>query len=96
MKRIATLFLLALLPSAAGAVDKPGEKILLKPSDLPKPYASPAVANKNDVIPRPAGVMPRRLPASRFRSMPRASVSRASRRWRPMAMSSCRSAWPTR
>src|ERR1700754_4498838 len=58
MKRIMTVFLMALLPSAAGAVDKPGQKFLLKPSDLPKPYASPAVANKNEVIPRPAGVMP--------------------------------------
>ena len=58
MKRIATLFLMALLSSAAVAADKPGQKFLLKPSDLPKPYASPAVANKNDVIPRPAGVMP--------------------------------------
>jgi glucose/arabinose dehydrogenase len=58
MKRSMTVLLMALLPSAAGAVDQPGQKFLLKPSDLPKPYANPPVANKNEVIPRPAGVMP--------------------------------------
>jgi glucose/arabinose dehydrogenase len=58
MKRGMTILLMALLPSAALAVDQPGQKFLLKPSDLPKPYASPAVANKNEVIPRAAGVMP--------------------------------------
>src|ERR1700712_2685966 len=55
--------LLLLTPIVAGAawaaVDQPGQHFLLKPSDLPKPYASPAVANNNDAIPRPAGVMPK-------------------------------------
>ncbi|MCX7281911.1 MAG: PQQ-dependent sugar dehydrogenase [Alphaproteobacteria bacterium] len=50
---------LLLLSTAAGAVDKPGQHFLLKPSDLPKPYATPAVANNNEVIPRPPGVMPK-------------------------------------
>src|SRR3954463_15481140 len=58
MKRGMTVFLMALLPAAAAAADRPGEKFLLKPSDLPKPYVTPAIANKNEVIPRPAGVMP--------------------------------------
>jgi hypothetical protein len=58
MKRSVTVFLMALLPMAAAAADRPGQKFLLKPSDLPKPYVTPAVANKNEVIPRPAGVMP--------------------------------------
>jgi glucose/arabinose dehydrogenase len=53
-----TVFLLALLPVAAAAQDRPGQKFLLKLSDLPKPYVTPAVANKNEVIPRPAGTMP--------------------------------------
>jgi glucose/arabinose dehydrogenase len=58
MKRSVTVFLMAVLPMAAAAADHPGQKFLLKPSDLPKPYVTPAVANKNDVIPRPAGAMP--------------------------------------
>src|SRR5690349_7281272 len=58
MKRSMTVLLMALLPMAAGAQDRPGQKFLIKPSDLPKPYVTPPVANKNEVIPRPAGVMP--------------------------------------
>jgi hypothetical protein len=53
-----TVFLMALLSTAAIAADRPGQKFLLKPSDLPKPYATPAVANNNTLVPRPAGVMP--------------------------------------
>jgi glucose/arabinose dehydrogenase len=59
MKHAATIFLSALLLSAAAqAADRPGQKFLVKASDLPKPYATPAVANKNGVKPRPPGVMP--------------------------------------
>src|SRR5258706_15139507 len=58
MKPIMTVLLSALLSTTAFAADRPGQHFLLKPSDLPKPYATPAVANKNEVIPRPAGVMP--------------------------------------
>lgn len=59
MTRAATIFLSAfLLPVAAWAVDHPGQKFLVKASDLPKPYATPAVANKNGVKARPAHVMP--------------------------------------
>jgi glucose/arabinose dehydrogenase len=58
MKRIVTVFLLGLLPMAASAADRPGQKFLLKLSDLPKPYATPAVANNNTNISRPAGTMP--------------------------------------
>jgi len=58
MKRSMTVFLMALLSTAAIAADRPGQKFLLKPSDLPKPYATPAVANNNTLVPRPAGVMP--------------------------------------
>jgi glucose/arabinose dehydrogenase len=58
MKRSMTVLLMALLPVAAMAADRPGQKFLLKLSDLPKPYVTPPVANKNEVIPRPAGVMP--------------------------------------
>jgi glucose/arabinose dehydrogenase len=52
------LLLTPMLSGAAGAVDRPGQHFELKPSDLPKPYASPAVANNNEAIPRPAGMMP--------------------------------------
>jgi glucose/arabinose dehydrogenase len=52
------LLLTPILSGAAWAVDRPGQHFELRPSDLPKPYASPAVANNNDVIPRPAGMMP--------------------------------------
>ena len=58
MKRSMTVFLMALLSTAAIAADRPGQKFLLKPSDLPKPYATPAVANNNTLVPRSAGVMP--------------------------------------
>jgi glucose/arabinose dehydrogenase len=59
MKRAVTIFLAGLfLPVAAGAVDHPGQKFLVKASDLPKPYATPAVANKNGVKARPASVLP--------------------------------------
>ncbi|HWY63653.1 MAG TPA: hypothetical protein VNX61_00480, partial [Rhizomicrobium sp.] len=60
MKRVVTVLLL--LPAAAFvaayAVDRPGQHFLLKPSDLPKPYVTPAVANANTNIPRPAGTKP--------------------------------------
>src|SRR5688572_16553866 len=52
-KRAATVFLTTLLfAGAALAADQPGQKFLLKASDLPKPYATPAVAHNNTVIPR--------------------------------------------
>ena len=56
MKRIVTV--LILLSTAAFAVDRPGQHFLLRPQDLPKPYATPAVANNNKDIPRPPGVKP--------------------------------------
>jgi len=56
MKPIMTVLLC--LPAAAFAADQPGQHFLLKPSDLPKPYVTPAVANNNQVIPRPAGMKP--------------------------------------
>lgn len=57
MKRFVTVLLM--LPAAAFAADQPGQHFLLKPSDLPKPYATPAVANSDKDIPRPAGTKPR-------------------------------------
>lgn len=52
-QRAATVFLTTLLlSSAALAADQPGQKFLLKASDLPKPYATPAVAHNSTVIPR--------------------------------------------
>jgi glucose/arabinose dehydrogenase len=48
------ILLLGLLLSASAAygADQPGQKFLLKPSDLPKPYATPPVAVRNEVMPR--------------------------------------------
>ncbi len=57
-KGVAAALALGLLSGTAWALDRPGQSVLLKPSDLPKPYVTPAVANNNTVIPRPAGVMP--------------------------------------
>ena len=57
-KGVAAALALGLLSGTAWAVDRPGQSVLLKPSDLPKPYVTPAVANNNTVIARPAGVMP--------------------------------------
>jgi glucose/arabinose dehydrogenase len=59
IRAVTILLLLTPMLSGAGwAVDRPGQHFELKPSDLPKPYASPAVANNNEAIPRPAGMMP--------------------------------------
>jgi hypothetical protein len=43
---------MALLPVAAAAADRPGQKFLLKPSDLPKPYATRRWPTRI-LIPRP-------------------------------------------
>jgi glucose/arabinose dehydrogenase len=52
-KRAAAFLMMTILASGAAlAADRPGQKFLLKASDLPKPYATPPVANRNEVIPR--------------------------------------------
>jgi len=60
MKRFMTVLLL--LPATAFAAaptgDRPGQHFLLRPSDLPKPYATPAVANNDKDIARSAGIKP--------------------------------------
>jgi glucose/arabinose dehydrogenase len=38
--------------------DTPGKHFQVLPSDLPKPFATPAVDNSSQTIPRPAGAMP--------------------------------------
>src|SRR6202166_1414788 len=38
--------------------DKPGVSRLIKPEDLPKPGATPSVANVSRVVPRPSSAMP--------------------------------------
>src|SRR5215813_13568470 len=58
MKRFVSVPLWLLLSGAAWAVDRPGQHFELKGSDLPKPYATPAVANNDTDIPRPAGMKP--------------------------------------
>ncbi|WFU45177.1 sorbosone dehydrogenase family protein [Bradyrhizobium sp. CB82] len=39
--------------------DKPGTVRLIRPQDLPRPGASPSVANASHVVARPSGAMPR-------------------------------------
>jgi glucose/arabinose dehydrogenase len=46
------------LCTAAHAGDHPGTKHLLSPADLPKPYATPAVANSSTMIARPKDAVP--------------------------------------
>lgn len=57
-KAVTAILLMGFLSGTAWAVDHPGQNFLLKPSELPPPHATPAVANNNTVISRPAGVMP--------------------------------------
>jgi glucose/arabinose dehydrogenase len=59
MKRLAMLCAMLLAGGAAHAADLPGQKFLLRSSDLPKPYATPSATNNDKQIARPAGVMPR-------------------------------------
>lgn len=58
-KRAAAVLLMLAGTSAAFAADQPGHKFLLKSSDLPKPYATPAVANNSVTVPRPDGMLPK-------------------------------------
>ena len=52
------LLLGAALAAPAQAVDQPGQKFHLRVSDLPKPYATPAVENSSQTVPRPTGALP--------------------------------------
>lgn len=47
-----------LMAGAAFAADHPGQKFQISPSDLARPYATPAAGNQSTAIPRPAGTMP--------------------------------------
>ncbi|HEY0301345.1 MAG TPA: PQQ-dependent sugar dehydrogenase, partial [Rhizomicrobium sp.] len=50
--------LLALSAAAVLAADRPGQKFGISINDLPKPYATPGMANPAQKIPRPEGVLP--------------------------------------
>jgi glucose/arabinose dehydrogenase len=56
------LLALAVPVVAAIAADQPGMVFHLKASDLPKPFATPAVENSSKAIPRPKGAMPKAPP----------------------------------
>ncbi len=43
---------------SASAADKPGDKFLISPSDLPKPYATPAADNSSHPVPRAVDQVP--------------------------------------
>ena len=56
---LATLAILfAVDGHAALAADRPGQIFHISVKDLPKPYATPGVANPSRRVPRPAGVLP--------------------------------------
>ena len=56
---LASLALLGLsFLCAALAADQPGQTFHVKASDLPKPFATPAVENSSQKAPRPNGVLP--------------------------------------
>ena len=58
-KRISSGFVGCTLLALPGlAAEQPGTSFHLKPSDLPKPFATPAVENSSKAVPRPKGAMP--------------------------------------
>ena len=58
-RRLALLAATLLLGAAgAFAADQPGQKFSISVNDLPKPYATPGVANPSQKIARPDGVLP--------------------------------------
>lgn len=74
--------LLASVYSAAQAADVPGQRFSISPTSLPKPYASPAVDNTSQVVPRPTGALPK-APAGFVVSVFAAGISDA--RWMTIA-----------
>ena len=42
--------------------ERPGNRYLIKASDLPKPYATDSASNQSKVVPRPADMPGRRCP----------------------------------
>jgi len=58
MKCLAALsLLLSVAWSGSWAADVPGQRFSISPASLPKPFATPAVDNTSEVIPRPAGAV---------------------------------------
>ena len=49
--------------------EQPGNWYRISPSDLPKPYATEAVANRSTVVPRPANQWPKALPGFKVELM---------------------------
>src|SRR5512134_2035618 len=60
MRRVVVLSLALALPSLALAApgERPGARFSIKTADLPKPYATDAVDNSSETVPRPAGIAP--------------------------------------
>ena len=54
----ASVGLALVMASGTHAADRPGEVFRISVKDLPKPYATPGVANPSDRITRPVGTMP--------------------------------------
>jgi glucose/arabinose dehydrogenase len=53
-----TILLSATLVAGAAVADGPGTHHQISANDLPKPYATPAVDNSSEIVPRPANVVP--------------------------------------
>lgn len=51
-------FLVLVLSSSAQSADTPGTRHTVSPASLPKPYATPGVANRSDHVQRPERVLP--------------------------------------
>ena len=54
----AGLLSLVLFAAPAGSTEQPGTVFHVKASELPKPFATPAIENSSQTIPRPAGALP--------------------------------------
>src|ERR1700733_9133970 len=39
--------------------ERPGNRYLIKPADLPKPYATDSAPNESKIVPRPANAWPK-------------------------------------
>jgi hypothetical protein len=49
---------LVLAAAGASAADRPGDRFSISVNTLPKPYATPGVANPSKIVPRPPAVLP--------------------------------------
>ena len=58
-RRGAVVLFLAFAWNGAQAADIPGQHFSILPTNLPKPYSTPAVDNSSEIVARPAGALPK-------------------------------------